>query len=57
MLGRSPVESNSVDVGWMCPLKRQQAGRERESELAYDSLTRSRLYWGGRKSRSWINRL
>jgi len=32
-LGRSPVEANSVVVGSMCPLKREQAGRERESEL------------------------
>jgi len=39
-LGRSPVEANSVvvticivGVSWMCPLKREQARRERESEL------------------------
>jgi len=42
-LERSPVEANSVAVtvqsisrcqlGWMCPLKREQARRERESEL------------------------
>jgi len=32
-LGRSSVEANSVVVGSMCPLKREQARRERESEL------------------------
>ena len=32
-LGRSPVETNSVVVGSVCPLKREQARRERESEL------------------------
>jgi len=32
-LGRSPVEANSVAVGWMCPLEREQARRERESEI------------------------
>jgi len=37
-LGRSPVEANyylfsRCQLGWMCPLKREQARRERESEL------------------------
>jgi len=32
-LRRSPVEANSVVVGSMCPLKREQARHERESEL------------------------
>jgi len=32
-LGRSPVEANSVAVGSICPLKREQARRERQSEL------------------------
>ena len=33
ILGRSSVEANSVAVGSLCPLKREQAKRERESEL------------------------
>jgi len=32
-LGRFPVEENSDVVGWMCPFTREQATRERESEL------------------------
>jgi len=41
-LGGSPVDANSVVVticivgvslAWMCPFKREQARRERESEL------------------------
>ena len=32
-LGRSPVEANSLVVGSMCPLKREQARREWEIEL------------------------
>jgi len=36
-------------TGWMCPLKREQARRERESWLRYVNSLQTLLWWYGEK--------